>query len=75
MTKVARTVLRTTAAVLWVLLLIVYLAAKFNFFTRYGTMGVSGYVQQHSPYWLGMAAIAFVIWIMQKVSPEEPRSK
>jgi len=66
-------VLRTTSAVLWVLLLIVYGAAKVSFFTRYSRMGLSDYVQRHSLYWLAMAAIAFVIWIKQKLFPEEPR--
>jgi hypothetical protein len=73
MTKAARAMLRTTTAVLWVLLLIVYVAAKVNFFTRYSPNGVADYLRQHSVYWLAMAAIAFTMWVVQKSFPEEPR--
>lgn len=67
MTKAAKGVLSKMSAVLWVLLLLVYVAAKINFFTHYGTVGSWMYVRQHSGYWLAMAGIAFAIWIAGKI--------
>jgi hypothetical protein len=66
MTKAAKRVLSKISAGLWVLLLVVYVAAKINFFTHYGTVGSWSYVRQHSVYWFAMAGIAFAIWIAGK---------
>jgi hypothetical protein len=68
--SVASTI-RMFSAVLFGLFLVLYIAAKFDFFTRYFQLGWSPYLREHSVYWAGMAAIAFLIWLIERRFPKE----
>ncbi len=68
-TKTARVIL----AVLWGLFLALYVASKIHFFTRYDPLGVASYVREHSIYWVALAAVAFLIWLVGKWFPQNPR--
>lgn len=57
---------RMFSAVLFGLFLALYIAAKFDFFTRYFRLGLASYLREHSVYWAAMAAIAFLIWLVEK---------
>jgi len=61
--------IRTITAVLWAFLLLLYIAAKIHFFTRYEQLGVGKYIREHSILWAGMAAAAFLIWLLSKRTP------
>lgn len=52
-----------TTLVLGACLLLVYIAAKAHFFTRYG---VDGYLREHSVIWLIGAGIAFLLWLVSR---------
>lgn len=65
-TKTVRFVL----AVLWGLFLALYVASKIHFFTRYDSLGVGSYVREHSTYWVAMAAVAFLIWLIGRWFPQ-----
>lgn len=67
----ARSVVRTLSGTLGAILLLVYILAKIDFFTRYSNSNVGEYVRGHSVYWVAMAAIAFVIWFIEKRFPHE----
>lgn len=56
--------MRLVAGILWTALVATYLGAKFHFFTRFDPLGTRSYVTEHGFYWLGMAVIAFLIWMM-----------
>ena len=43
-----------------VILLLLYLGAKFHFFTRYGELGLVAYLEEHAWFWAGMAIIALL---------------
>lgn len=61
------------SAVLWGLFVVLYIAAKVHFFTRYDPLGLGAYLREHSIYWAAMAATAFLIWVISKRWPAEPR--
>jgi hypothetical protein len=63
--KTARVVL----AFLWGLLLVVYVASKIHFWTYYNPLGIGTYLTQHSTYWVSMAAVTFLIWLVGKRFP------
>ena len=65
----ARTVLRTISTILICAGLLVYIAAKVDFFKRYGE---AGYFRAHSLYWIAIAAIALLLVLIEKISPEKP---
>jgi hypothetical protein len=67
----ARSVVRALSATLCALLLLVYIFAKIDFFTRYSNSNFGGYLREHSVYWAAMAAIAFVIWFIEKRLPHD----
>jgi hypothetical protein len=66
----ARSVARITLGVLWGVLLTLYVAAKVDFFVHYDPSSVGAYLQKHSIYWLGMAAVSFLIWLIEKRLPQ-----
>jgi hypothetical protein len=41
-----------------------YVGAKFHYFARFDPYDVSGYVAQHSFFWLGMIVTATVLWLV-----------
>jgi hypothetical protein len=51
---------------LFLLLALVYVLAKMNFFTMYFRTATTEYVQQHSVYWVAMAVIAAAMWLVEK---------
>jgi len=61
---------RITLGALWGVLFALYVAAKVNFFVRYYPSRVGTYLQEHSIYWLGMAAVVFLIWLVEKRLPQ-----
>jgi hypothetical protein len=66
-TKTVRVVL----AVLWGLFLALYVASKIHFFTRYDPLGVGSYLREHSTYWVAMATVVFLIWIVGRWFPQD----
>ena len=66
----ARSVARITLAVLWAALLALYIMAKSHFFEQYEPSRVGAYVQEHSVYWVAMAAVVFLLWLIEKRFPE-----
>jgi hypothetical protein len=61
------------SAGLWGLFVVLYIAAKIHFFTRYDPLGVGAYLREHSIYWAAMAATAFLIWVVSKLWPQVSR--
>jgi hypothetical protein len=61
---------RIVLAVLWILLLAIYVAAKIHFFTHYDPLHIGGFVREHSVFWLAMAATAFLIWLVERFRRE-----
>jgi len=62
-----RILIRTVSAGLCVLLVLVYIAAKGDFFTQYFRLGTRSYLREHSIYWAAMAAILFLIWLTERL--------
>jgi hypothetical protein len=62
----ARRVVRTFSAMLCAFFLLLYIAAKIDFFSRYFRLGPENYFREHSIYWAAMAVIAFVLWLIEK---------
>jgi len=60
-------VIRIVSAALCGLLVLVYIAAKVDFFTQYSPLGTRSYLREHSIYWVGMAAIMFLIWLAERL--------
>jgi hypothetical protein len=61
----SQTALRVALGVLWILLLLIYVASKIDFFTRYNANGTAGYLLHHNIYWVAAAATAFLIWLVE----------
>jgi hypothetical protein len=57
---------RFITIVLGVLFLCVYIAAKIHFFSRFSQLGTTSYLREHSVYWLAMAAIVSLIWLVER---------
>lgn len=55
------------------LFLVLYIAAQVNIFTRPDPLGVGVYLREHSVYWAGMSATAFLTWALSKRWPEGQR--
>ncbi len=53
----ARSAVRIALVMFWGFFLAVYIAAKFDFFVHYDPLRVGTYLQEHSKYWVGMAAL------------------
>ena len=53
---------------LLVVLFGIYILAKFHFFTTYSTLGTAAYLEEHSVYWLAMAAVALMAWLLERRS-------
>ena len=62
---------RIALVVLWGFFLALYIAAKFHFFVHYDPLRVGTYLQEHSKYWVGMAALVFMIWLIEKQFPQD----
>jgi hypothetical protein len=61
---------------LLVLFGMLYVGAKIHFFTRYGVLGPGDYVEEHWPFWAGMAIIggagACLGWIRKRIERSKP---
>jgi hypothetical protein len=66
----ARIALRTISTILICVGLLVYIAAKIDFFKHYGE---AGYFREHSVYWIFIAAIAFLLLLIERFFPQKPR--
>lgn len=40
--------------------LLLYIGAKFHFFTRYGELGLGAYLEEHAWFWAGIAIVALL---------------
>ncbi len=58
--------IRAMTAALGFLFFCAYIAAKIDFFRRYSQLGPGSYLREHSVYWLVMATIAFIAWLIEK---------
>ena len=67
----ARSMARIFLGALWGISLAVYIAAKIHFFRRYDPLRVGDFLQEHSIYWLGLAALGFLIWVTAKRFPQD----
>jgi hypothetical protein len=65
----AGSTVRMSTAVLSVLFLSLYIGAKVDFFTRYFRVETGSYLREHSVYWAAMAAVAFLIWLIERRRP------
>jgi hypothetical protein len=65
----ARIALRTISTILICAGVLVYVGAKIDFFKHYGE---AGYLREHSIYWILIAAIAFLLLLIERFFPEEP---
>jgi hypothetical protein len=53
---------------------LLYVGAKIHFFTRYGVLGPGGYLEEHWPFWAGMAiggTAACLGWIKKRLEVPE----
>ena len=57
--------------VLWGFFLALYVASKIHFFTRYDPLGFGSYLREYSTYWVAMAAVVFLIWLVGKQFPQD----
>jgi len=67
-----RRVVRVTTAILFGLACTAYVAAKIDFFHRYGRVGLGSYLRQHSILWAMMLGLFLLIWLLEKIFPENP---
>ena len=59
-------VVRVISGLLWVFLIVVYLAAKLDFIQQYFRLDTALYLKEHSRYWIAMAAVMFLIWLTER---------
>ena len=58
--------IRLVLFALWGIFLILFVASKIDFFSRYDTVATGAYLKNHSHYWAGMAIVIFVIWLVSE---------
>ena len=61
-----RRILRIVSASLFFFLFLIYVAAKFDFFVHYSELGTRSYLKEHSIYWVAMAAVALLVWLLER---------
>jgi hypothetical protein len=64
-------VVQVILAILFGLVLAVYITAKIHFFARYDPHRQWRYLREHWVYWALMAALALSIWLIQGLFPEK----
>lgn len=62
-----RSVIRVISVALWILFVLIYIAAKVDFFTQYFRLGMRQYLREHSVYWAAMALTVFLIWLAERL--------
>jgi hypothetical protein len=65
MTTMTSRVARISSAVLLASGLVVYVAAKIDFFRHYGSMSAGAYLREHSVYWIAIAALGLLVWLIE----------
>jgi hypothetical protein len=63
-----RTLRRKIMVALIAVLFGIYILAKFHFFTTYSMVGSAAYLEEHSVYWLAMAAVALMVCLLERRS-------
>lgn len=58
-------------AALWFFFFLIYIFAKVDFFTQYSDSNLLDYIRQRSIYWAAMAAIALLIWLVERPFPRK----
>jgi hypothetical protein len=66
----AKSIARVFLWALWAISLALYIAAKIHFFTQYDPLRVGKFLREHSIYWLGTAALGFLIWLIMARFPQ-----
>jgi hypothetical protein len=66
-----RKIIRVLVLVLFGIDVLIYIAAKIDFFKHYGVLGEGAYVREHSIYWVVMAALGLLIWLIERLIPEK----
>jgi len=61
----SKAALRIALVALWAFFLLLYAASKADFFTSYRANGTAQYLRHHSIYWVTLAAVAFLIWLLE----------
>jgi len=69
----ARSVVRGVSIALWILFVLIYIAAKVDFFTQYFRLGMRQYLKEHSVYWAAMAFTVFLIWLAERLLSDRRR--
>lgn len=64
----SRTLRRKIIVALLAVFFGIYILAKFHFFTTYSTVGSAAYLEEHSVYWLTMAAVVLMVWLLERRS-------
>ena len=68
-----REMIRVISMALCGFFVVAYIAAKIHFFTRYGALSGGDYFREHRIYWGGMAAIAFVMVLLERLFPKKSK--
>jgi len=68
---------RIEAAVIFLCVVgvLIYLGAKVHFFTRFGQIGDGEYLKQHRHFWVGMAIVGLLAWILSRIKAYLERSQ
>ncbi|HWR37625.1 MAG TPA: hypothetical protein VN622_17320 [Clostridia bacterium] len=61
----SRNLIRKSSLVLCGVFILVYISAKYHFFTSYFGTSSELYLREHSVYWAVMAALALAVWILE----------
>jgi len=65
MQRKPKNLIQPATAVLCVLFLCVYVAAKIHFVRRFSYLEIGSYLREHSIYWIALATIAFAVWLIE----------
>jgi hypothetical protein len=65
------TAIRVLLIALWALFLVLYMASKIHFPTRYSS--VEEYLRAHGTYLVALGAIAFSIWLIETIRRRRDR--
>jgi hypothetical protein len=52
---------------------LVYISGKLDFFTSYFKTSSGIYLREHSIYWAAMAALAMVVWLLERRNEDSGR--
>ena len=52
---------------------LIHVLAKLDFFAHYSQTETITYLREHSIYWIVMAVVAFVVWLLERFSSDKVR--